>query len=247
MQLVVMFPDHKALGCVDFVRQITRVVPDAIVRPILNGLTDTELDAAAMRSEGDPIIAHGAQGLRSTLSAGYEAIRWHHSHGTLPIVRLDTAEHPPEVIPDLARAAIECRGMAIGDLTFDEHTLREGSVDAFAHLHLFPDLYRQMTGGQLSLSCAHGFQAFAPGVMDRVFEQAMRIVTWASFDASEPIEWGFDGAMALAAVGLGIPIVVQPVRATVLRDRETAKIAQQFRRALQMCPAARTIFPQLGS
>lgn len=251
MKLVVMYPDYKALGIVDFTRRIKEVVPDAIVVPVVNGLSESEFADAERTwwadcvSDDVLVCAREAQGLLSTLQAGYSAIA--QTYRDTPIVRLDTAEHPIEEIPRLARAAMDCGGMAIGDLAFDEHTLRKGSVDEFAHRDLFPTLFRETTSGRLAISCAHDFQAFAPGRLAGVFHGASLIRRRVELKKVHPIEWGFDAAMALAAVGLDVPVTVCPVQATTLRDRPRAKIAVQFSRALQMCLAARQIFPNLAN
>lgn len=251
MLLTVVFPDYKALGIDEFSRRILEVVPDAIVVPVLNGAPEWELQNAANRikeaSQVFPVVEYNGKGLASTLGHGYRSISYYTLTRDRCVVRLDTVEHPVEEIPRLAQAAMECSGMAIGDLTFDEHTLRTDSIDEFAHRDLFPALFREMTSGRLALSCAHGFQAFAPGRLSKVFHAASIIRRRVELQAGQPLEWGFDAAMALAAVGLDVPVVVCPVQATTVRDRPREKIAVQFQRALQMCLAARQIFPNLAN
>lgn len=164
------------------------------------------------------------------------------------IVRLDTAEHPIVAIPDLIRTATETRGMVIGDLRFDEATMRTGSVDEFAHLDLFPELYDQTTGGKLKISCAHGFQVFAPGICGRILPLALQIVEKTREKEGKSVAWGFDGAMALGAIACKdiIPVTVFPVQAEKMRDRSREKVASQFSGALKICLAALKLFPDLS-
>ena len=245
MKIIVMFPDYKGEGSAGgFIEKILGVVPDAIVVPVLNGLTARGMDFISLEAERvehcETVMAVSAKGLLSTLSMGYDTILdWYGDD--VVVVRLDTAEHPVSAIPLLVRKAVEIQGMVIGDLTFGEETLRSESIDEFAHRDSFPELWRQYTGGRLALSGAYGFQVFAPGVLRNVYRFAQDIVREARTMTAEEIEWGFDGAMALSAIGFEPPVVVEGVPAVTLRDRPRAKVAQQFARALLMCRAAESL------
>ncbi len=241
--IVVMFPDHQGKDALDgeFVTRIKNTLPKAVIVPILNGLPLAELATIAGKVSGscEPVVAADARGLLDTLIAGYVRVLGQYPLAT--VVRLDTAEHPVTDIPRLIEVAININGMAIGDLEFEPGTLRSDSIDEFAHLDLFPELYRQTTRGKLSISCAHGYQAFAPGVLRAVLTAAQCIVHRVQQELG-PISWGFDGAMALGAVGIGTPVTVEKVEAQVLRDRPRAKVASQFAGALRMCLAAGQLF-----
>lgn len=264
-KVVIMFPDFKGEGILgEFGKRLRLAVGRyAILMPVLNGLDIEEVDEMALEVSNTDIdspepvfaLAHYGKGLKSALIRGYDIIikRFSEEHY---IVRLDTAEHPPEAIPPLlskAEKAVEmyqsgriaAKRMIIGDLSFvSGQNLRPESVDEFAHLNIFPSLYGQFTGGLLPLSCAHGFQVFTPGIVRRVFKLAQRITGEAEKELGKPVEWGFDGAMALAGYALGLA-TIEKVPAESMRDRKTAKIAEQFDRALRMCRAAERIFISL--
>jgi hypothetical protein len=221
-----------------------RAVPDATFMPVLNGMLGPELMAIADKVRKlniTPVISTGDYKLLGALVAGYQAATNDDSVGE--IVRLDTAEHPPEEIERLLRCANEINGMVIGDLDFGDDHLVPGTVDEFAHLNLFPELYRQTTGGQLELSCAHGFQVFAnSAVCKQVLHAADVIVQQVQKELGEPLTWGFDGAMALAAIATGVPITVIRVKSETTRDRSRQKVAAQFAGALHMCRTYTRIF-----
>lgn len=242
-----MFPDYEGQAIREegglFISRIKETVPEAILVPVLNGLSGSELQKIAFRNTVigvcEPIVADEAKGLLDTLVAGYTTVLEKYPNAT--IVRLDTAEHPPEAIPDLVGLANEINGIVIGDLVFDEYTLRRDSVDEFAHRSLFPELYQQTTDGRLSLSCAHGFQVFATGVLLPVLAYAQKIVHLVEEKTKVNVQWGFDGAMALGAVRAGVPVRIKNIQAETIRDRESAKVAKQFSQALMMCRAFRDL------
>jgi hypothetical protein len=242
-----MFPDYQGKGLKDgaegkFLARVRAAAPGALMIPVLNGGEVDELHALAGQHRSKlcaPIVAAGAKNLVDTLTYGYGNINYHNQSDSL-VVRLDTAEHPPEFIPQLVQTVMEQGGMVIGDLMFPEGTLRSESVDEFVHLDAFPGLYDQMTNGKVRMSCAHGYQAFAPGCCRKIFSAAWRIVE--EVKKSGSVQFGFDGAMALAAAGLGEVITIVHVPAETLRDRKRAKIANQFANALRMCLAARKLY-----
>jgi hypothetical protein len=243
---LILFPDYASEGRRKqqaFVTLLRRTCPDAVIFPILNGAPAPKLKAAAGKlTDCQPIIAAGARGLLDTLLIGYQTVLRDYNGGQACVVRLDPSEHQPSAIPSLIEAAKRARGMAIGDLRFGSATLRPGSIDEFAQLDLFPALYRFATGGVLPLSGAHGFQVFAPDVLAQVLTSAQKIVALAGRRSQQPVLWGFDGAMALGAVGAGVPVVIRPVEAQVLRDRSRQKVAVQFEQAMQLCAAAGELF-----
>jgi len=128
--------------------------------------------------------------------------------------------------------------MVIGDLCFDPNTLIEGTPDWFAHLKYFPLLYGQFTEGKLSLSCAHGFNSFAPGVMTKVLHDAILMIGRAEEISGFPIFWGFDAAMVLAAYQLKVSVEIVSVPAQTVRNRDPKKITAQLNDTLMICLAS---------
>ena len=239
-KIVVMFPDFKGEGIQSKFGGKICTLPFKLV-PILNGLPTGEALELSRKLKGlfYPVISLG-KGLLSTLADGYQ-----YCLDNFPdhvVVRLDTLEHPVEAITTLICEIERGVDMIIGDLDFSAGShLREGSIDEFAHLDLFPVLYGQYTNGSLPLSCAHGFQVFAPGKLAQTFEGAKKIVAEAEKEVGH-IEWGFDGAMALSANKQGLNVKIVKVPAETLRDRPRKKIGEQFDRALRMCRASEKIF-----
>lgn len=178
--------------------------------------TSIPTDAEVLPVSGTP-----PRGLADLLLQGYET-----APSDRCVVRLDTAEHPPEAIPRLVAEVERTGGMAIGQLIFDKGLVR-GSPEEFAHCIMFPLLYGGFTQGRLRLNCAHGFQAFAPGVIKVILPFVRSIVTGAESILGVPVKWGLDGAVSLAALHKNIPISVLPVQAEVGRNRPAQKVAQQ--------------------
>lgn len=240
-ELVVMFPDLRGEGSLgDFGKSLQQISLPAktVLVPVLNGGTIRTLTATAKKARAngfEPIIALG-KNLSGALITGCLSISVQYPEAA--IVRLDTAEHDLSFIKKLAETACELKGMVIGDLCFDQNTLIEGTPDWFAHLKYFPLLYSQFTEGKLSLSCAHGFNSFAPGVMIEVLYDARSIISRAEEISGFPIFWGFDAAMVLAAYQLGIPVEIVPVPAQIVRNRDPQKIAAQLNDTLMICLAS---------
>lgn len=241
IERIVIFPDFQGKSSLKgFQRNLIETLgPDnTLIIPILNGSPAEELDRIAKEISNDwckPIIAEKATSLMEVLMAGYSHVL--DSFPETMVVRLDTAEHPINSINRLVYAANALGGMIIGDLEFDDSTLKEESIDRFIHLEIFPELYRQTTDGKLVLSCAHGFQVFPRGTLKPIFEAAQKIIEFAKEKSGEEIKWGLDGAMALGALLADIPVNVEKVSAIEPRNRTGEAIAKQYRNALRICMA----------
>jgi hypothetical protein len=116
-------------------------------------------------------------------------------------------------------------GSAVGDLSFDTTTLRVGSADELAQRDVFPTLFRQFTFGRLTLSGAHGFQAWRTDLLAEVLPVAERL--WDRAADGAHLRWAFDAAMVLAADALGCTPKVVHYPAAEIRDRDRTKIAEQ--------------------
>lgn len=242
MSFVILFPDFKAAnGRSAFGTSLKRLYPQAHIVPVLNGINLDELQRVAQEISTDyePVVSEG-EGVVAVLRDGYRYVLQYYPD--LPVVRLDTDEHPIEKIPDLLACAEKARGMCVGDLEFSDTTLRSGSVDEFINLNLFPHLFRHFTGGKLELSGAYGFQAFAAGALKTIFEAAEKIIKEAAAEANHPLKWGFEAAMILGALSQNVPVVIEKIPAESLRDRPTLKISQQIADTLAVFCAANRLF-----
>lgn len=241
MEIIVLYPDYRGEGTRQgFYRRITSIVPDARIIPIFNGLPKEQLEELVLKAAeiGLESTFSDEPGLASALRKGYECCIQRYPAAT--VVRLDTAEHNPEYIPQLARSANETKGLVVGDLVFDGRQLVENSADELAHLDIFPALYSSFA--KISISCAHGYQALDPAILTSVYDGARRIVETVENKGHQRVTWGFDGAMVLSAAKQNIPVLKMDVPALAVRNRDRTKIADQFSKALLMCRVAEEVF-----
>src|SRR5262249_13673535 len=116
--------------------------------------------------------------------------------------------------------------------------LTYGTYDQWAHTDVFPTLYHTMTGGKITLSCAHGFQAITRKAFDAVLPFADRLIQKTEQATGKPLTWGFDSVMALSAIGAGVKVDIGQVPAQSERNRSAAKINDQFRAHLTLLKQA---------
>jgi hypothetical protein len=237
-----MITEHLPPGVFsDFITVVHENYPTAIIIPVLNGLAGKNLTEARKQAKNlglTPALSK-KKGLLSALVTGYETA-FEVTSG--PIIRMDTAEHPPEKILDLVQISLAKKAMIIGDLDFSDGGLVSGTADEILHLDAFPKLYSKTTGGKLSISAAHGFQIFPDAkTCKKIFINARKVVQAVAKDIG-PISWGFDGAMALGAIASGIPVRVVKIPASTIRHRPPQKVADQYLAAKTLCETAVKIF-----
>ncbi len=92
----------------------------------------------------------------------------------------------------------EIEGLAIGELDFTHGGLVDGTYDQWTHTDVFPTMYKAMTGGKLSLSCAHGFQAITRTALEAVLPFTETLIQETEQATGAPLTWGFDSVMALS-------------------------------------------------
>jgi len=242
--IVIIYPDYVVRSAEErerFIQDLrgnmrTQGLPNHIV-PVLNGADGDALDklVEAAKEGGLDAIKSEKPGVAEALVAGYKHCILNYPQQT--VVRLDTAEHDPRHIAELATRAEEIEGHVIGDLRFDKRQLEPGSADEFAHLMLFP-MISKMFLKVVSISCAHGYTAVYGPVLPKILEGAIRIASnFKDTDGVLPC-WGFDGAMIGSAVKQSIPIDVCPVPAMAYRNRPSEKVLAQTENSLQMYLAA---------
>jgi len=239
--IVVMYPDYRGESTRNgFPNQIRAHLPSASIVPVFNGTTVSNLDSlvAEAPSLGLDGVRSEQPGLAPALMKGYGRCLERYAGHT--VVRLDTAEHDVSYLSPLVKKAAETRGLVVGDLSFGSGTLKKGSLDELMHLELFPRLYNQFAG--IPLSCAHGYHAISPEVLDKVYEGTLRIMKEVENNSQEKPTWGFDGAMVLSAVKQHVPVNVIHIPAKTVRDRPVDKIVEQYTRALHVCAAAEQVF-----
>lgn len=231
-KMVIMFPDYRAEGSLGEFGQtlLEKYGADGsvVLIPVINGFDDKEQQAQAVGKLSQllrPIIVDGNPGQLHALRHGYEAVKEGYPLST--VVRMDTNEHPIEMIPVLAHEARACGGMAIANLKFGPGLVTPGSPEEL-FLAACPVLYGKATTNLLPLSGAHGFQAFAPDMLADIYEAAEEIVDRAHTESGPRLRWGLCGAMAMGAVGIDVPVKLIDLEAAKSRNRPAEKIAAQL-------------------
>ncbi len=203
--------------------------------PILNGMTEEDYERSLSQYKQTdstfgikvhPLYAGKTTGLFGTLLYGYGAVAKTYPNATT--VRMDNAEHSIAAIPELATPARETGGMVVGDLCFDDTTLLPNTPDWYAHEIVWPGIAHMVSPtSQLPLSCAHGFQAFGPRVLSKIFVRLNQMIEYMSLRGPQP-KWGLDFGMVCSALLANVPVNIYPVRAESLRNRDLGKIADQL-------------------
>ena len=153
-ELVIMFPDLRGEGSLGaFGRELQqRYAEDEGVRlvPIINGVNPEELKwiSAGLHPKLTPAPVSGGPGLHHALIAGYQHVIA--SYPNAAIVKMDTNEHPVELVPALVERACACGGMAIGNLTFAPAAVAGSPDELF--LAVCPTLYATATKGKLKVA-----------------------------------------------------------------------------------------------
>ncbi len=244
-ELVIMFPDLRGEGATGaFGRELLQRYADddhTHLIPVINGVGPEELKriSVGLHPKFKPAPVNLGPGQLNTLVAGYRYALARHFDAT--IVRLDTNEHPVELIPTLVQRVRDHGAMAIGNLRFSPKTIVPGSPDEFFHI-VCRTLYETSTHGALPLSGAHGFQAFAPGVCADVLEAALLMIERANRDGGPPLQWGLCGAMAMGALAIGTPVYLVDLLATQPRNRPAEKVAAQLQDFIRTVLAAATLY-----
>jgi len=219
-----MFPDLNGTALANgFATTIRQVTPADIVA-VVNGpgihagqsidCDEPRCHALASAPGFNPATALG---LGHALNLGAERI-----------ARIDTAEHPVELIGH-AFAALEHHPMVVLDLQFGPRTLRAGSADEYHNLHAIPSVLSWATGGRLRLSGAHGFMAWRADVLAALLPTAIKAV-----EQAPALRRGLDTALPILAARAGLDVGVIPIDATELRDRPATTCAVQLVDTLEL-------------
>ena len=165
----IVFPDFRGTAtCAGFAAELRRHA-QALAVAALNGPDRAELDRAASHAagqEGTRTVVCERPGFNEAVLTGLEQAV---ALGADKVVRMDTAEHP-----------LDDADVVVFDLVFDETTLRPQSADEYHNNFVMPTLTKTATGGQLSLSGAHGYMAFRADVLPTLLAGARQALRAAS-------------------------------------------------------------------
>ncbi|MFM7088189.1 MAG: hypothetical protein ACKOW9_01495 [Candidatus Paceibacterota bacterium] len=221
-RVVIMYPDYQGKGLEEggFAdRCLERF--DSVVAIVNGGVGK---GGYPLRNDVTTVVSEDF-GLGRALIKGYREL----SGFDGVVVRVDTEE--ADIDKGYHLASLAKGGGAVGDLSFGEGFLRAGSADEHSSLDVFPIMFDGFSKGRVRLSGAHGFQAWQGDVLERVASLAEE--RWLRATKGVGM-WGFDASMIMAGLESGLEVTVVKYGASVVRDREREKIAQQFRSVLNV-------------
>ena len=251
MKIIVIYPDRFAkhsLGdfgrnLIDYSKTKENIEHDFTFMPIVNGGTLSEMESVVnlLSPAFHPIISE-SKGLTQVLLDGYrKLVSLHADHGaihdTSMIVRMDTNEHPIELITALVELS---RGnLAIYGRKLDGENASVEEINA--NNFLWPKTYEAFTNERLSLSNTHGFQAFDVKTLENILPVVEKIIFETEAIIGEKLSWGMDAIMALAAVSQRLYSGQFFYYINEMRSRPKEKIDEQFRNHINLLIVARKI------
>ena len=212
--------------------RIHAVLPDALVLYSLNGPDAVSL-ASTPAADG-VVLVPARQGFNYGIVDGCRAAL---SYGATTVVRMDTHEHPPEILPHIL-SLTDTHPCIVIDLEFHYgETLRKGSADSYHNLYVIPEIISTHAREPFRLTGAHGFMVFDASVLAHVLpfvEASLAIVA-----ESQPgkVMWAADTLLPICASKLGYPIMVEHVEAEEMRDRDEDKCLAQMHDTLVLAEA----------
>ncbi|MBP6879338.1 MAG: hypothetical protein KBF62_03145 [Candidatus Pacebacteria bacterium] len=251
MKIIVIYPDRFAkhsLGdfgrnLLDYSKTKENIEHDFTFMPIVNGGTLSEMESVVnlLSPAFHPIISE-SKGLTQVLLDGYrKLVSLHADHGamhdTSMIVRMDTNEHPIDLITTL----VELSG---GNLVIYGRKLDKENASAeeiHANNFLWPKIYEAFTNERLRLSNTHGFQAFNMDTLENILPVAEKIISETEEMIGEKLSWGMDAIMALAAVSQRLYSGQFIYHTKEVRNRPKEKIEEQFINHVNLLITARKI------
>lgn len=234
---IVVVPDYQGQASRSgFAGELLAVVDEGTcVLMVINGGTGPEIaQAVAANDARERVVSLVCEaGFNTAVMAG---MRGADAMGASAVVRIDTAEHPlTEVMASFAMLAEA--DVVVRDLAFDAATLRAGSADEYHNLEVIPAILGRFTGGHLPMSGAHGFMAFRGEGLTELLDEAQAVLERAAARRGSALMWGADTAIAVVAANAGRRVKVVKIDAELLRDRPTAKCAQQLHDTLDIALA----------
>jgi hypothetical protein len=150
-------------------------------------------------------------------------------HRDIPnVVKLDHAEHPPEIIPKMLEMTARTPevDVVLGNLTYDHEPALLGPKEREAEEWIRERC--KMLGFPLSVGHAHGFQLFPTLHLLQIVQKAGDILDRAGKKLGKPLLWGFDLSMLLAAHQLGLKLAQVDIPGELERNRPGKKNDDQF-------------------
>lgn len=236
MKLAVVVPTMSLRRMTEgFHERVHSVFPDSIVVYVLNGPTMQPIEGidvpdgvqlvSCVGVFNDAVVA----GLRHALTLGVDAV-----------VRMDTEEHPPEVLPAIVEQLGDCPVWVV-DLSFEpEVTIRPGTADSYHNLHVIPTVVSTYARENLLLSGAHGFMVLTIQAVAQVLPFISDVVRQTE-NIEPPVIWGADTLLPVCATKLGFHVSVTHVPAESMRDRPEEKCLVQLRDTLTVMSILETL------
>lgn len=211
--------------------------PDSTIIAVYNGLPAEE--TPNLPAPFWPVWSQA--GLRSALEVGYQA--YVNQGKEQPLIRSDSDEHPSDRFGELAELALQTNGLVVGDLIYSDELMPPETPEHLAY-QIWQVMYGEVTRGAATVGNAHGLLILpSPAICRKLLETARPILDRADRQAGEPVQWGHDGVMIMAAVAAGVPLSVIPIQAREIRNRTENKILAQFRRHFLIARMAASVYP----
>jgi hypothetical protein len=211
--------------------RVEAALPGAVVVYALNG-PDAATLAEGPAAPGCRLVAT-PRGFNHAVVGGLRSAL---SFGARQVVRMDSQEHPPEVLGGILPGLGPCDTVVI-DLAFKVgDTLVAKSADSYHNLYVIPEVVESHAREGLRVTGAHGFMSFgsaALGVILPFVEAALQVAE----QTSHPPLWGADTLLPVCAARLGFPVQVTHTPAVQLRDRDEEKCNAQLRDTLTLLKA----------
>ena len=232
-RLIVVFPDFRGIDSSSnhLPSAIHEVVPSATIIAAINGVDVLPL----ISPDVTPVFT--PPGFNEAVLTGLA-----HAVGCGPalIARIDNNSHPPRLLP-YAFSALAELDLVVLDHTFSPHTLAPGSAEDYHTSYIIPELVRQASSNQLSLSGSHGFMAFKSDALSAILPIATRAFALAKDAAAKdgfptPL-WSADTLLPLIALRLGQKVGVRYHLADSPRSNPLEKSLRQVRDLLYLIHA----------
>lgn len=212
----------------EFHARVHSSIPGATVLYAINGPDARNLERAAA-PEGCRLMATRPRFNHGVLDGLHAAL----ASGSRRIVRMDSAEHPAEVLPDVL-TRLSDDSMRVIDLSFlQDVTLRSGSADSYHNLYVIPEVLAALAGEGLRVSGTHGFMVMPAPVLALVLPLVDAALALVEAEGRQVI-WGADTMLAVCAAKVGFEVCIEKVPAEEMRDRDEAKCAAQLRDTLAL-------------
>ena len=215
---IVIIPDYNGESYLSITKELSALYEKKTILAALNGPLIQPSEKVEKINDNIHLIRtpHGYN------NALFYSLKYALENNYQRIYKLDTAEHDPKQISNLANL-LSTYDLVISDLSFTEETLPIHSHDYILNKITMPNLTSKYSKLRLKLSGAHGYFALTNKALKSTFPK----ITTIHNSTSNQSTWGLDTALMVEIVNSNLPYKVVSAPATLLRDRPLEKIEKQ--------------------